>query len=71
VENTDYIDKNVMDTDYSERENEGDEIMSEINNDNNLAIALNQQNTPDDDYEVNYLKTYFTEQKPLIKCFYF
>lgn len=31
--------------------------MTEINNDNNLTIALNQQNTPDDGYEVNYLKT--------------
>lgn len=51
-----------MDTDhYSEGGNEDDEMMTEINNDNNLTIALNQQNTPDDDYEVNYLKTYFTE----------
>lgn len=58
MENTDYIDKNVMDTDhYSERGNEDDEMMTEINNDNNLTIALDQQNTPDDDYEVNYLKT--------------
>ncbi|XP_060873433.1 uncharacterized protein LOC132947207 [Metopolophium dirhodum] len=52
VENTDYIDKNVMDTDhYSEDGNEDDEMMTEINNDDNLTIALNQQNTPDDDYE--------------------
>eukprot|EP00102_Acyrthosiphon_pisum_P014070 XP_008183915.1 PREDICTED: uncharacterized protein LOC100570658 [Acyrthosiphon pisum] len=52
VENTDYIDKNVMDTyHYSEGGNEDDEMMTEINNDNNLTIALNQQNTPDDDYE--------------------
>jgi len=61
-----------MDTDhYSECGNENNEMTTAINNDNNLAIALNQQNTPDDTYEVNYLKTYFTKQKLLIKCFYF
>lgn len=61
-----------MNTDhYSKCGNENNGMTTAINNDNNLAIALNQQNTPDDAYEVNYLKTYFTKQKPLIKCIYF
>jgi len=61
VENTDYINENTMD----------DEMMTEINNENNLTIALNQKNTPIiGAYEVNYFKTYFTEQKPLIQFFF-
>lgn len=53
-----------MDTDHnSEYGNENNEMTTAINNDNNLAIALNQQNTPDDAYEVNYLKTYFTKRR--------
>lgn len=46
-----------MDTnDNSECGNEDDEMMTEINNDNNLTISLNQKSTPNDAYEVNYLK---------------
>ncbi|KAL4089054.1 hypothetical protein QTP88_024132 [Uroleucon formosanum] len=52
VENTDNIDHNVMNTDhYSKCGNENNGMTTAINNDNNLAIALNQQNTPDDAYE--------------------
>lgn len=52
-----------MDIDhYSECGNEVDEMMTVINNDNNLTIALNQKNTQDNAYKVNYLKTYFTDQ---------
>jgi len=46
-----------METDNnSECGNEDDEMTTEINNDNNLTIALNQNNKPDDACEVNYLK---------------
>lgn len=51
-DNADSIAYNVMDTDYySEEKDEDDEMKTEINNDNNLTISLNQINTPDDTYE--------------------
>ncbi|XP_022166487.1 uncharacterized protein LOC111031018 [Myzus persicae] len=52
LKNTDCIDNNVMDIDhYSECGNEVDEMMTVINNDNNLTIALNQKNTQDNAYK--------------------
>ncbi|XP_027843468.2 uncharacterized protein LOC114124420 [Aphis gossypii] len=48
VENTDYNDQDVMDT---ECENEKDEMMTEINNGDNLKIALSKKNTQDNAFE--------------------
>jgi len=71
VKNADHTNENIIDTnDYSECENEDDKMMTEINNDNNLTVALNKKNASNDAYEVNYFKTYFTEQKPLIQLCY-
>jgi len=49
-----------MDTDC---ENEKDEMMTEINNGDNLKIALSKKNTRDNAFEVSYLKTYFIIHK--------
>jgi len=48
-----------MDT---ECENEKDEMMTEINNGDNLALS--KKNTRDNAFEVNYLKLYFIIQCP-------